>query len=302
MRPPCLFRFSQEGFRPLARARRSQLQNLGSRSRPAVVKREFSWRLWRPRVRTGQCRALGNGVNATVNRRPQPNPLLRRKSPPSPTPPSCAQGAAAGVHVDRHGYFHYLRRPVSAGGLAGARCLRLPPPPPAFSFDVATLGLHDDVFFEGQELHAAATGVRRSRSFSTTGRVPLAHEYSELAAAKTPPPLEARCQRRCAGVCTSHFHATGGRPRAPRIHHQSMFARRAIKAAIAGRRSKIFKFTAPLLSGDQTSAAATAIGLHHAGVLPTYAVLVDHSLDAKGGLLSSFCRHGTLPPASLHHG
>jgi superfamily II RNA helicase len=146
----------------------------------------------------------------------------------------------------------------------------------------ATLG--DTAFFE-EEL-TRLTG-RPSVSVSSADRpVPLEYAYSELPLAKT---LESLVAERKAPVYVVHFTQLEAAQSAQDFTSLNVCTREqknALAAALEG-----FKFSSPY-GPEIKKWLKHGIGLHHAGLLPKYRVLVEQL--AQKGLLQIICGTDTL--------
>ncbi|MFO1487166.1 MAG: DUF3516 domain-containing protein [Verrucomicrobiota bacterium] len=146
----------------------------------------------------------------------------------------------------------------------------------------ATLG--ETTFFE--EVLTRLTG-RPSLTISSAQRpVPLAHEYSELPLAKT---LESLVAGGRAPVYVVHFTQLEAAQSAQDFTSLNVCSRdekAAIASALEG-----FKFSSPY-GPEIKKWLRHGIGLHHAGLLPKYRVLVEQL--AQRGLLKVICGTDTL--------
>ncbi len=146
----------------------------------------------------------------------------------------------------------------------------------------ATLG--DTVFFE-EEL-TRLTGRQTVSVISTDRPVPLAYEYSELPLAKT---LESLVAGGRAPVYVVHFTQLEAAQSAQDFTSINVCTRDE-RAAIASALEN-FKFTSPY-GPEIKKWLRHGIGLHHAGLLPKYRVLVEQL--AQKGLLKVICGTDTL--------
>ncbi|MEO7297488.1 MAG: DUF3516 domain-containing protein, partial [Verrucomicrobiota bacterium] len=146
----------------------------------------------------------------------------------------------------------------------------------------ATMG--DTAFFE-EEL-TKLTGRETVTVSSTTRPVPLEFAYSELPLAKTLESLEA--EGKCP-VYVVHFTQLDASQSAQDFTSVNVCTRDE-KAAIA-EAIQDFKFNTPYGS-DLKKWLRHGIGLHHAGLLPKYRVLVEQL--AQRGLLKIICGTDTL--------
>jgi hypothetical protein len=146
----------------------------------------------------------------------------------------------------------------------------------------ATLG--DTAFFETELTRL--TGRATATVSSTDRPVPLAHEYSELPLAKT---LESLVAAGRAPVYVVHFTQLEAAQSAQDFTSINV-ATREEKAAIANTLEG-FKFTSPY-GPEIKKWLRHGIGLHHAGLLPKYRVLVEQL--AQKGLLKVICGTDTL--------
>ncbi|HEX4342484.1 MAG TPA: DEAD/DEAH box helicase, partial [Verrucomicrobiae bacterium] len=146
----------------------------------------------------------------------------------------------------------------------------------------ATLG--DTTFFEAE---LTKLNGRPTVTVSSVDRpVPLSHEYSELPLAKT---LESLIADGRAPVYVVHFTQLDAAQSAQdftSINVASREEKNLIGQAIEG-----FKFTSPY-GPDLRKWLKHGIGLHHAGLLPKYRVLVEQL--AQKGLLKVICGTDTL--------
>ncbi len=146
----------------------------------------------------------------------------------------------------------------------------------------ATLG--DTTFFE-EEL--TRLNGRPTVAVSSTDRpVPLEHAYSELPLAKT---LESLVADRKAPVYVVHFTQLEAAQSAQDFTSLNVCTREE-KAALAGA-VEGFKFSSPY-GPDIKKWLRHGIGLHHAGLLPKYRVLIEQL--AQKGLLKVICGTDTL--------
>ena len=146
----------------------------------------------------------------------------------------------------------------------------------------ATLG--DTVFFEEEltKLNGRATVTIQSKDRP----VPLEHAYSELPLAQT---LESLMAERKSPIYVVHFTQLEAAQSAQDFTSVNVCTREekdAIARAIEG-----FKFTSPY-GPDIKKWLRHGIGLHHAGLLPKYRVLVEQL--AQKGLLKIICGTDTL--------
>jgi superfamily II RNA helicase len=146
----------------------------------------------------------------------------------------------------------------------------------------ATLG--DTSFFEAELTRL--TGRQTVTVASTDRPVPLAHEYSELPLAKT---LESLVAAGRAPVYVVHFTQLEAAQSAQDFTSINVCTREE-KAAIAGALEG-FKFSSPY-GPEIKKWLRHGIGLHHAGLLPKYRVLVEQL--AQKGLLKVICGTDTL--------
>lgn len=146
----------------------------------------------------------------------------------------------------------------------------------------ATLG--DTAFFETELTRL--TGRPTATVSSTDRPVPLAFEYSELPLAKT---LESLAAAGRAPVYVVHFTQLEAAQSAQDFTSINV-ATRDEKAAIANMLEG-FKFSSPY-GPEIKKWLRHGIGLHHAGLLPKYRVLVEQL--AQKGLLKVICGTDTL--------
>ena len=146
----------------------------------------------------------------------------------------------------------------------------------------ATLG--DTAFFETELTRL--TGKQTITVSSTDRPVPLAHEYSEMPLAKT---LETLVASGRAPVYVVHFTQLEAAQSAQDFTSINV-ATREEKAAIANTLEG-FKFSSPY-GPEIKKWLRHGIGLHHAGLLPKYRVLVEQL--AQKGLLKVICGTDTL--------
>jgi superfamily II RNA helicase len=189
------------------------------------------------------------------------------------------EGAAAGVQDVVMDEFHYYAD--RDRGVAWQTPL-LTLPQARFLLMSATLG--DTAFFE-EEL-TRLTG-RPSVTVSSTDRpVPLEYAYSELPLAKT---LESLAADGKAPVYVVHFTQLEAAQSAQDFTSINVCTREQkniIAAALEG-----FKFSSPY-GPEIKKWLKHGIGLHHAGLLPKYRVLVEQL--AQKGLLQIICGTDTL--------
>jgi len=189
------------------------------------------------------------------------------------------EGAAANVQDVVMDEFHYYAD--RDRGVAWQVPL-LTLPQTRFLLMSATLG--DTTFFE-EEL----TRLTRRPTVAVTSidrPVPLAHEYSELPLAKT---LESLVASGRAPVYVVHFTQLEAAQSAQDFTSINVCTRDE-KAAIANTLEG-FKFTSPY-GPEIKKWLRHGIGLHHAGLLPKYRVLIEQL--AQKGLLKVICGTDTL--------
>ncbi len=189
------------------------------------------------------------------------------------------EGAAANVQDVVMDEFHYYAD--RERGVAWQVPL-LTLPQTRFLLMSATLG--DTTFFE-EEL-TRRTGRPTIAVTSTDRPVPLAHEYSELPLAKT---LESLIANGRAPVYVVHFTQLEAAQSAQDFTSINVCTRDE-KAAIASVLEG-FKFTSPY-GPEIKKWLRHGIGLHHAGLLPKYRVLIEQL--AQKGLLKVICGTDTL--------
>ncbi len=189
------------------------------------------------------------------------------------------EGAAAGVQDVVMDEFHYYAD--RERGVAWQVPL-LTLPQSRFLLMSATLG--DTTFFE-EEL-TRVTGRPTVTVTSTDRPVPLEHAYSELPLAKT---LESLVADGKAPVYVVHFTQLEAAQSAQDFTSLNVCSRDE-KAAIANVLEG-FKFTSPY-GPEIKKWLRHGIGLHHAGLLPKYRVLIEQL--AQKGLLKVICGTDTL--------
>jgi superfamily II RNA helicase len=189
------------------------------------------------------------------------------------------EGAAANVQEVVMDEFHYYAD--RERGVAWQVPL-LTLPQTRFLLMSATLG--DTAFFE--EEITRLTGRQTVSVISTDRPVPLAFEYSELPLAKT---LETLVAGGRAPVYVVHFTQLEAAQSAQDFTSINVCTRDE-KAAIANMLEG-FKFTSPY-GPEIKKWLRHGIGLHHAGLLPKYRVLVEQL--AHKGLLKVICGTDTL--------
>jgi superfamily II RNA helicase len=189
------------------------------------------------------------------------------------------EGAAANVRDVIMDEFHYYAD--RERGVAWQVPL-LTLPQSSFLLMSATIG--DTMFFE-EEL-TRLTGRPTVVITSTDRPVPLAFEYSELALAKT---LESLVASGRAPVYVVHFTQLEAAQSAQDFTSINLCTREE-KAAIANTLEN-FKFTSPY-GPEIKKWLRHGIGLHHAGLLPKYRVLIEQL--AQKGLLKVICGTDTL--------
>ena len=189
------------------------------------------------------------------------------------------EGAAASVRDVVMDEFHYYAD--RERGVAWQVPL-LTLPQTRFLLMSATLG--DTAFFETELTRL--TGRPTATVSSTDRPVPLAHEYSELPLAKT---LESLAASGRAPVYVVHFTQLDAAESAQDFTSINVCTREE-KAAIASMLEP-FKFTSPY-GPEIKKWLRHGIGLHHAGLLPKYRVLVEQL--AQKGLLKVICGTDTL--------
>lgn len=189
------------------------------------------------------------------------------------------EGAAANVQDVVMDEFHYYAD--RERGVAWQVPL-LTLPQSRFLLMSATLG--DTAFFETELTRLTS---RQTATVSSTDRpVPLAHEYSELPLAKT---LESLVAGGRAPVYVVHFTQLDAAESAQDFTSINVCTREE-KAAIANTIEQ-FKFTSPY-GPEIKKWLRHGIGLHHAGLLPKYRILVEQL--AQKGLLKVICGTDTL--------
>ncbi len=189
------------------------------------------------------------------------------------------EGAAANVQDVVMDEFHYYAD--RDRGVAWQVPL-LTLPQTRFLLMSATLG--DTTFFE-EEL-TRLTGRPTVAVTSTDRPVPLAHEYSELPLAKT---LETLIASGRGPVYVVHFTQLEAAQSAQDFTSINVCTREektAIANALEG-----FKFTSPY-GPEIKKWLRHGIGLHHAGLLPKYRILIEQL--AQKGLLKVICGTDTL--------
>ena len=189
------------------------------------------------------------------------------------------EGAAANVQDVVMDEFHYYAD--RERGVAWQVPL-LTLPQTRFLLMSATLG--DTTFFE-EEL-TRATGRPTVAVTSTDRPVPLEHAFSELPLAKT---LESLVADGKAPVYVVHFTQLEAAQSAQDFTSINVCTRDE-KAAIANTLEG-FKFTSPY-GPEIKKWLRHGIGLHHAGLLPKYRVLIEQL--AQKGLLKVICGTDTL--------
>ncbi len=189
------------------------------------------------------------------------------------------EGAAANVQDVVMDEFHYYAD--RERGVAWQVPL-LTLPQTRFLLMSATLG--DTTFFE-EEL-TRLNGRPTSAVASTDRPVPLEHAYSELPLAKT---LESLVADGKAPVYVVHFTQLEAAQSAQDFTSINVCSREE-KAAIANALEG-FKFSSPY-GPDIKKWLRHGIGLHHAGLLPKYRVLIEQL--AQKGLLKVVCGTDTL--------
>jgi superfamily II RNA helicase len=189
------------------------------------------------------------------------------------------EGAAASVRDVVMDEFHYYAD--RERGVAWQVPL-LTLPQARFLLMSATLG--DTTFFE--ETLTRLTDRPTVSVISTDRPVPLAHEYSELPLAKT---LESLVAAGRAPVYVVHFTQLEAAQSAQDFTSINVCTRDE-KAAIANTLED-FKFTSPY-GPEIKKWLRHGIGLHHAGLLPKYRVLIEQL--AQKGLLKVICGTDTL--------
>ncbi|MGO9586111.1 MAG: DEAD/DEAH box helicase [Limisphaerales bacterium] len=189
------------------------------------------------------------------------------------------EGASANVQEVVMDEFHYYAD--RERGVAWQVPL-LTLPQTRFLLMSATLG--DTTFFE-EEL--TRLNGRPTVGVSSTDRpVPLEHAYSELSLAKT---LESLAADGKAPVYVVHFTQLEAAQSAQDFTSLNVCTREE-KAALAGA-VEGFKFSSPY-GPDIKKWLRHGIGLHHAGLLPKYRVLIEQL--AQKGLLKIICGTDTL--------
>ncbi len=189
------------------------------------------------------------------------------------------EGAAANVRDVVMDEFHYYAD--RERGVAWQVPL-LTLPQTRFLLMSATLG--ETTFFEEELTRLTSRPTVAVKSIDRP--VPLAHEYSELPLAKT---LESLIASGRGPVYVVHFtqlEAAQSAQDFTSINVCSRDEKAAIANAIEG-----FKFTSPY-GPDIKKWLRHGIGLHHAGLLPKYRILIEQL--AQKGLLKVICGTDTL--------
>ena len=189
------------------------------------------------------------------------------------------EGAAANVQVVIMDEFHYYAD--RERGVAWQIPL-LTLPQAQFLLMSATLG--DTVFFE-EEL-TRLTGRPSVTVASTDRPVPLDHAYSELPLAKTLETLIADGKSPVYVVHFTQLEAAQSAQDFTSINVCSREEKAALAQALEG-----FKFSSPY-GPDVKKWLRHGIGVHHAGLLPKYRILVETL--AQKGLLKVICGTDTL--------
>jgi len=189
------------------------------------------------------------------------------------------EGALANVQDVVMDEFHYYAD-RERGGAWQVPLLTMPQT--RFLLMSATLG--ETAFFETELTRL--TGRPTVTVSSTDRPVPLAHEYSELPLAKT---LESLVAGGRGPVYVVHFTQLDAAQSAQDFTSLNVCTREE-KAAIANT-IESFKFTSPY-GPDIKKWLRHGIGLHHAGLLPKYRILVEQL--AQKGLLKVICGTDTL--------
>ena len=189
------------------------------------------------------------------------------------------EGTAANVQDVVMDEFHYYAD-RERGGAWQIPLLTLPRT--RFLLMSATLG--DTAFFEEvlTNLNKRATGTVAS----TDRPVPLEHAYSELPLAKTVESLVADGKAPVYVVHFTQLDAAQSAQDFTSINVCSREEKAAIASALEG-----FKFSSPY-GPDIKKWLRHGIGLHHAGLLPKYRVLIEQL--AQKGLLKIICGTDTL--------
>ena len=189
------------------------------------------------------------------------------------------EGAAANVQDVVMDEFHYYAD--RERGVAWQVPL-LTLPQTRFLLMSATLG--DTTFFE--EALTKLTGRPTVAVTSTDRPVPLAHEYSELPLAKTLESLVASGRTPVYVVHFTQLEAAQSAQDFTSINVCTRDEKTAIANVLEG-----FKFTSPY-GPEIKKWLRHGIGLHHAGLLPKYRVLIEQL--AQRGLLKVICGTDTL--------
>ena len=148
----------------------------------------------------------------------------------------------------------------------------------------ATLG--DDAFFE--EAITRLNGRPTVTVKSGDRPVPLEYAYSEIPLAQT---VEKLVDEGKAPVYVVHFTQADAASSAQDFTSLKICTRKEEKAEIAARDRRL-PLHQPVRRGHQANGCGTGIGLHHAGLLPKYRVLVEQL--AQAGLLKVICGTDTL--------
>ena len=189
------------------------------------------------------------------------------------------EGARAGVAEVVMDEFHYYAD-RERGWAWQVPLLTLPQA--RFLLMSATLG--DTALFEAELTRL--TGRPAVTVSSTVRPVPLEHAYSELPLAKTVETLVADHKVPVYVVHFTQLEAAQSAQDFTSINVCSREEKAALAAALAG-----FKFTSPY-GPEIKKWLRHGIGLHHAGLLPKYRVLVEQL--AQQGLLKVICGTDTL--------
>ena len=190
------------------------------------------------------------------------------------------EGAAANVQRRGDGRVSLLRRPRARRGLAGAAADAAAS---AVSADVRHAGRHH--FFRGGAHPAERPGHRHGRLHRPAGAAGI-RILRAAAGQNAGNPGRRRTARRCTWSTSRNWR----RRKARRISPASTSAR-ATKKPPSRNTLEGFKFTSPY-GPEIKKWLRHGIGLHHAGLLPKYRVLVEQL--AQKGLLKVICGTDTL--------
>ncbi len=175
-----------------------------------------------------------------------------------------------------------LRRPAAGLGVAGPAPAA---PPHAVPADVGDARLRR-VLRAGPDRDAPVATTSRHQVGATPGAAPLRVPHVDAA-----PQHRRSCSRPARRRSTSCTSPRRTRPRRRRTTSPSTRSRRPRRQAVQGSARRDFRFDSPI-GKDLRRYITAGIGVHHAGLLPKYRLLVEKL--AQDGLLKIICGTDTL--------